>query len=121
MTKVKVNKEVAEVLLKLESYRYQRNIVLFMTHFATETITPSTFMQQHNLSDDDLINAYKYGWEVEYEFRVGDEVGYATGEWIYIDSKNVVVHEMNIEFINNHINDFILVCKAENREDLKKC
>lgn len=115
--KVKVSKEVSLILGNARKYA-EDNLVSFMNivHInirANSKLSNENWLKENNLTDDDLINAYKYGWEEEYEFQVGDIVKGVRSEFV----QELTV--LNIKEIKNSQFKFVIVCKKENREDLK--
>jgi hypothetical protein len=80
------------------------------------------WLDNHNTDIVTLAKAIQYGCEVEYEFKVGDIVQF--------DGNSSNIFEITEKFNGysttlkrmkqSGINRFTLVCKAENREDLKQ-
>lgn len=110
MEKVIVNKVVAGWIevgeRKVKKHGLQDNKAAILS-FATENLCKTDLLDQ-NIDIVTLAKAIQYGYEVPYEFKIGDIVMFKSSRVLVCLS----------ERLPSNIDNYTLVCKLENREDL---
>jgi hypothetical protein len=128
MEKVKVNQTVANWIEKHKAFSNEMKM-LKITEYAREEISKtdnkyngiSEFFREQNIDIVTLAKAIQYGYEVEYEFKVGDIIW---NERIgnlreVVEESSARIDAISVSYANLSKYDYKLICKAENREDLK--
>ncbi|MED1603035.1 hypothetical protein [Alkalihalophilus marmarensis] len=120
---VEVTKEMADVLDRLnfniDKTVYVGGEATLLDGLAVGIVTstnykPFDFLKRNNITLENLVNIYQYGYKRKYEFKEKDVVICETTGAIYqLPTKLVSVSAAN------NLERFKLVCKAENREDSK--
>lgn len=119
MNKIKLNEQQAKAVKKITSYTYRHK---------------STYVRDmEQITDLDLVTIARIvegePYEVGYEFKVDDVVYWNKANGIY---PIIIVNDgdrceewysneqhIHISFVKLHSNEYTLISKAENREDLK--
>jgi hypothetical protein len=127
--KVKVSEEVDKFLeyLKQQSkgslsrfiHKAQR-----CSHTATcESV--DEYMLQNNLTYAKLEQAFLHGWDTVREFQVGDIVYHKKNDRVIpklvVDCEKYLKGQIGLSQLRKNKDDYTLMFKAENREDLKGC
>lgn len=84
-----------------------------------EVLGKRTNSEYENIDIVTLAKAIQYGYEVPYEFKEGDIAININREVIEVVARQTNGFERSVEYMNENRELFKLVCKAENREDLK--